>query len=106
MQYNIQSLSFQITEFNGDNPGLTELEIYERRENVDLDFISGKYSSCENTNIEVDVRNHVAVFAEQCSFEIERFFMRVKGRLIKDFWRFLKSTHLEVFITALLWPSE
>ncbi len=83
-QYDIKSLSFQITEFVGDSPGLTEIEIYERRENVNLDFISQAYTSGESIKPNADIRYHFAFFIEQCSFEIERFFMRSKGKIVRD----------------------
>lgn len=89
-QYGIKSLSFQIAEFVGDSPGLTEVEIYDRREKLDLGFISKVYSPGESTNIEADIRYSFAAFIEQSFFEIEQFFMRVKGRIIRDFVRILK----------------
>ena len=84
-QHQIKSLSFRITEFIGDNPGLTEIEIYKNRGSKNLDFISRVYTGESNVYAKADVKYCVSVFMEQCCFEIERFFMRVKGRLERVF---------------------
>ncbi len=105
-QYNIKSLSFQITESIGDCAGLTELEIYEKRENPDLSYIARTYSSDRNTDAEIDVGYYAAAFLEQCSLETARFFMRLKRKMIRGLILKNKDTHVKSLPTAQLRRTE
>lgn len=78
MQYGVRYLSFQITAFEGENPGLTEIEIYERREKNDLSHIAKLYSPNRTGGVKANIFDHIAVFAERCCFKFESRFSKMK----------------------------
>ncbi|MVB10740.1 GlcNAc-PI de-N-acetylase [Caprobacter fermentans] len=88
-QTGIRAFSFQITDFSGDNPGLTEFEVYEKRE--DKEFPNSIF---ERYSTEKESGNFIrACFAGlfRSLFESGRFVHRAKERLRRNFARFTRS---------------